>query len=111
MDAITITAEEFKATKKKEGLEALLNRMVATAVMQFWKKSHPTILWMVAEAIPFLQAVNVHVQNHPEHGTPEFVAAAYMLKMSNPNRTPFEIIEMTAQQFELQKQAGDVGKK
>lgn len=111
MDAITITAEEFKATKKKEGLEALLNRMVATAVMQFWKKSHPTILWMVAEAIPFLQAIDVHVQQHPEHGTPEFVAAAYMLKMSNPNKTPFEIIEMTAVQFEAEKQAGNAEQK
>ncbi len=107
MEHITVSEEEFEGSKTRQGLQTLLNRVFAEVKTAFWKESHPTIIWMVSESIPFLKAVDTFLESRPHLKTAEFVAAAFILKSKMPNSTPLEVMEMAAAQFE-RMQKGDV---
>lgn len=100
MEHIVISDSEFEGAKTREGLQRLLNRVFAEVKTAFWKESHPTIIWMVVESIPFLKAVDTFLETKPHLKTPEFIAAVFLLKGRLPNVSPLDILEQAAAQFE-----------
>lgn len=100
MEHIVLSDLEFEGTKTRDGLQTLLNRVFAEVKTAFWKESHPTIIWLVVESIPFLKAVDTFLETRPHLKTPEFVASVFLLKGKFPNLTPLEVLEQAAAQFE-----------
>jgi len=90
---IEITEEQHQqAIASAAGLETLLNDVCAKVEQEFWRRSHTTILLMIGENLPFLKAVDVHLEANPHLKGFDFVGACFMCKNKNPNRTPAEII-------------------
>lgn len=99
MRKIVLSELDYAKSKSREGLEEVLNRVVGESVIAFWEESHPTIIWMVAESIPFLTAIKQYLDDKPELFNPEFITAAFILKGKHKEMTPFEIIELAAKEF------------
>lgn len=96
----TVTDEDYqKAITDKQAFENLLNRLFAQTIQSFWEKSHEIVIWMVAESIPFLTAMEEYLKTHEHLRTPQFVAAVYDYKNRTPNKTPMEVLDAVAGKF------------
>ena len=93
MERIEITDEQHKkAIASPEGLETILNDVFAKAEQLFWKRADNIVCIMIQERMPFLKAIDVHLEGHPELKSFDFVGACFACRHKNPNRPVAEII-------------------